>query len=201
MSLIDRVKNIIITPKTEWPVIATESATTSGLFTGYALLLAVLPVIGAILGGLVIGSLFGAAGMGIILVPAIVSYVLGMAILYLMSLIANALAPSFDGQKDPMQALKLMVYSGTPMWLAGFFAFIPGVSILLSLAGFAYGAYLIYLGATPLMKVPEQKTIGYTIVTILIWIVLSMVIVGIVMGAIVASMVGSGAMLAAAAAQ
>jgi hypothetical protein len=200
MSLIDRVKNILITPKTEWPVIAGESATTSGLFTGYALILAALPVIGAILGGLVLGSLFGAAGMGIILVPAIVSYVLGLAILYLMSIIANALAPSFDGQKDPMQALKLLVYSATPTWVAGFFSFIPGIGFLLSLAGFAYGAYLIYTGAGPLMKVPEQKTVGYAVVIILIWIVLFMVIGGIILTAIAASMIGSGAMLAAAAA-
>ena len=42
MSLIDRAKNILLTPKTEWPVIAAEPATAQGLFTGYAAILALL---------------------------------------------------------------------------------------------------------------------------------------------------------------
>jgi hypothetical protein len=199
MSLIDRVKNILLTPKTEWPVIAGESASAGSLFTGYAVILAALPLIGALIGGLVLGSMLGGAGMGIVLVPAILGYILGLAILYLMSIIANALAPSFDGQKDAIQALKLMIYSATPVWVAGLLSFIPGVGFLLSLAGFGYGCYLIYLGAPVLMKVPEQKSIGYSIVTVLIWIVLTFVITGIIVGAVVAGMIGSSAMMAAAA--
>jgi len=34
MSLVDRVKNILVTPKTEWDVIAAESTPTAGLITG-----------------------------------------------------------------------------------------------------------------------------------------------------------------------
>jgi hypothetical protein len=199
MSLIDRIKNILLTPKTEWPVIAGESATTGSLFTGYALILAALPLVGALIGGLALGGLIGGAGMGFVLVPAILGYILGLAILYLMSIIANALAPSFDGQKDPIQALKLLVYSATPIWLAGLLSFIPGIGFLLTLAGFAYGCYLIYLGAQSLMKVPEQKSIGYSIVTVVIWIVLTFVISGVIIGAIVAGMIGSAGLMAAAA--
>ncbi len=195
MSLVDRVKNILLTPKTEWPVIAAESASTSSLFTGYAAILAVLPLIGSLLGSLMFGSLLGGlggagAGMGIILIPAILGYVIGLGILFLMHIIADSLAPSFGGTKDKMQAMKWVVYSGTPIWVSGLLSFSPGINILVMLAGFGYAGYLMYLGAPHLMKVPEDKSIGYTIVTILIWIVITWIVSAILIGAVVASLVG-----------
>ena len=43
--LLTRVKNILLTPKTEWPVIAAEPATTGGIYLGYVLVLAAIPAI------------------------------------------------------------------------------------------------------------------------------------------------------------
>ena len=40
--LIDRVKAILLTPTTEWPVIAAEPETTSGLYTKYIMILAAI---------------------------------------------------------------------------------------------------------------------------------------------------------------
>jgi hypothetical protein len=205
MSLIDRVKNILLTPKTEWPVIAAETATTSGLFTGYAIILSLIPLAGALLGGLVFSGMMsglgaGGAGLGFVLVPAILGFAIGLGVLYLMHIIADSLAPSFSGTKDAMQALKWVVYSGTPIWVAGIFSFIPGINILVMLAGYGYAAYLMYLGAPHMMKVPEDKAIGYTAVVILIWIAISWLVSALIIGAVVASMFG-GLMAAAAGAR
>ena len=49
MSIIDRAKNIILKPAEEWNVIADEPATVSGLFTGYAMILAAIPLVAAVL--------------------------------------------------------------------------------------------------------------------------------------------------------
>jgi Yip1 domain len=205
MSLIDRAKNILLTPKTEWPVIAGESATTGGLFTSYAVILALLPLVGSLLGGLMFGSMLaglggGGVGMGIILVPAILTYIVGLGVLYLMHIIADGLAPSFSGTKDKMQALKWVVYSATPIWVAGLLGFIPGLNIIAMLLGFGYAAYLMYLGAPHMMKVPEDKSVGYTAVVILIWIVISWIISAVIIGAVVASMFGGLMTMAAASA-
>jgi hypothetical protein len=118
--------------------------------------------------------------------------VIGLALLYAVILIADALAPSFDGSRNQVSAAKLIVYASTPVWVAGFFHFIPGLAWLISLAGFAYGAYLIYLGATALMKVPEVKAGGYTGVVLVIWIVLAFFVMGAIISAIVSSMVIGG---------
>ena len=53
--LIARVKNILLTPKTEWPVIAAEPDTIPGLFKNYILILAAIPAVIAFLHYSVIG--------------------------------------------------------------------------------------------------------------------------------------------------
>ncbi len=42
MALVERVTNILLKPKVEWPRIAEESATTSSVFTGYVMILAAI---------------------------------------------------------------------------------------------------------------------------------------------------------------
>jgi hypothetical protein len=55
MGLIDRVKNILLTPKTEWPVIAGESPSTGDLMGGYVAPLAGISVLCGFVGSSVVG--------------------------------------------------------------------------------------------------------------------------------------------------
>jgi len=98
-----------------------------------------------------------------------------------MALIIDGLAPTFGGQKSQPNALKLAVYSMTPVWLVGVFSLIPGLSILAILG--LYGLYLFWLGAPTLMKTPEDKSIAYTAAVVVCGIVIS-VIVGAIVAAI-----------------
>lgn len=183
MALVDRVKNICITPKTEWPVIAGESSTTGGLMSGYVAPLAIIGPIAGFIGGSVIGHTLPfvgtyrtpiMAGIGL----AIFTFVMAFVGVFILSLIINALAPSFGGEKNSGQALKVAVYSYTPAWLAGILSIIPFLGMLAILAAL-YGLYLLYLGLPKLMKCPEDKSIGYTVVVVICAIVLSVVITAI----------------------
>ena len=51
MNLIERAKNILVTPKTEWDVVNGESATPMSLLMGYVLPLAVVAALGTLLKG------------------------------------------------------------------------------------------------------------------------------------------------------
>lgn len=199
MSLINRAKNILLSPKAEWAKIDAEEGSIMGLFTGYAMILAALPAIGTLLAFALSFGPYAYFGMNYFLVTAIASYVIGLGILYLMGIIANALAPSFDGAKNTLSAMKLVVYSATPGWIAGFFGFIPGLNILLSLAAFGYSAYLLYLGSQSVMKVPENKAVGYTAVTIIIWIIASFVVMAVVMSILISSIIGTAGLIGASA--
>ncbi len=190
--LIERVKGIVLSPKTEWEKIAAETTDVKSLYMGYAMILAAIPAICGLIGSTLIGvslPIVGTirTGIGAALVQLVLGYVLGLAVIYVVSLIVNALAPTFDGQKNPVQALKLIVYSSTPVWLAGVFSLVPLLGVLGIIAGL-YGLYLLYIGLTPLMKNPQEKSIGYTALIIICYIVLA-----IIMGVIVAAVAGTGA--------
>jgi hypothetical protein len=193
--LIQRVQDILLRPKPTWEVIDAEPATEKGLFTGYAMILAAIPAIAGFIGG----SVFGHGAFGITvrvpviagLVSAVFAYVLGLIAVFLLGVIIDALAPSFDGQKSRLQALKVAVYAMTASWVGGIFAIFPPLAIIGVLFGL-YGLYLLYLGIPKLMKAPQEKALGYTIVTIIVAIVLNIVI-----GAVVAGVAGMGAFGAA----
>lgn len=207
VSIVERAKNILLKPAEEWNVIAAEPATVGSLFTGYAMILAALPVIATILFTGVLGmSAAGLGGMGggtmamglsAVAGLAIIGYVLSLVTLYLMSLIVNAVSPSFNGKSDMVQATKLMVYASTPTWVAGLLGWIPLLGWLISLAAIAYCVYLIYLGLKPVLGVPQEKVAGFTVVTVLIYIVLSFIVSGIIVGLLFTTFFGSAMMAGA----
>jgi len=165
-SVVDRVKLILMQPKSEWSVIDSESATVGSLY-GYVAVLAAIP---AICGAVWIARY--APGFAIRF--AVTRYILGLVSPFVFALVIDALAPTFGGHKSQIQALKVAVYSSTAMWVAGIFLLIPGLGVL-SLLGL-YGLYLLYLGIRVLMKSPADKALTYTVVSIVAAIVIYVVI-------------------------
>lgn len=196
--IIARAKAILTTPKTEWPVAAAEPATIGGLYAGYIAIIAALPAIAGFIKGSLIGyGMFGIhvrTPIGTGLVGAVVGYALSLAVTYIMALVIDALAPSFGGQKNQVQALKATAYAWTASWVAGIGVLVPFLGWLFALAGLAYGIYLLYLGLPHTMKCPQEKAAGYTAVSIIIGIVLSWIV-----SLVVAGIVGTGALLGGAA--
>jgi hypothetical protein len=171
MNLVDRIKNILLSPRTEWPKIAGEPATVQSLYVGYILLLAAIAPL-----ALLIRS--GGAAIAV----AIAQYVVALVITYLIALIVDALAPTFNGTKDFTQSLKLVAYSYTAPWLAGVFLLL-GTTIggLIGILAAIYAWYTFYLGVPVLKKCPPEKAVGYTIVVVLCGIVLAIVLSGVLM--------------------
>jgi hypothetical protein len=178
--MIERIKNILIAPKTEWEKIKGEPAGIAQVFTGYAIPLALIPAVFGFLGRALIGINLGI--LGTFRIPfvysiawAIVFYVLSLVSLYVFALIINALAPSFGSKPDMVKAFKLVVYSMTPAWIAGVLQIFPLLAIIIFLAGL-YGLYILYLGFEPMMETPKDKVVVYFIIAIVIYIVLYAVI-------------------------
>jgi hypothetical protein len=203
--LVARVQNILMKPAAEWEVIAGESTTIRGLFTGYAAVLALLPLVGSVLGGVLGALVFHALGIvvGLVtgLVTAALGYVLSLVGVYVFSLIINALATTFDAKSDAIQAAKVAVYGMTPAWVAGVFSFIPGLGGLIGLVGFGYSCYVIYLGIGKVMQAPADKAVAYAAVSIIAYLVLFAIVfwvIAIIVGIIVAMTVGAAAVTGAA---
>lgn len=178
--LIARVKNIIMTPATEWPAIDAEASTPRAIYMQYVAPLAAIAPICGFIGRSIIGintSFFGSYRVPIVtgLVSALLAYALTFVGVFVVALIIDALAPTFGGQKDSLRALKVAAYSSTPAWLAGVFQILPAFG-LLGVIGGLYGLYLLYLGLPLLMRSAKDKAIAYTAVTCVCAIVLYMII-------------------------
>ena len=165
--LLSRLKNIVLSPKTEWPVIAAESTAASQLYVGYVVPLAVL----AALLGFLRMSVFGVntAFGGNFRVPVssgltytVMVFVSALFGVLIVGLVINALAPTFSGTKDQRQALKVAAYSLTPAMLSSVLALSPVLPTLLQLLAGLYGIYVLYLGLPVLMQSPQEKSFGYT---------------------------------------
>ena len=183
MALVDRVRGIITQPAAEWPIIAMEPATPASLYSGYIVPLALITPVCTLLSY----ALFLHFAILVAIVVGALSFVLELAYVFVVALIADALAPSFNGVKDGTQGLKWIAYSLTPRWVAGILTLIPFVGPLLVVLASLYSLYVLYLGAVPMMRVPQEKAIGYTVVLVLCVIVLG-VIVGAVLAAVVAAL-------------
>jgi hypothetical protein len=188
MNIIERVKNILITPKTEWEVINAESATPQSLLMGYVLPMAVVASLGAILQAFLFA---GTLGLKYFLVMAVIAFAVQVINFYISSMIIDALATSFGSEKNLNKSAQLVAYSATPGYVAGLLSFIPVLGMILGLAAWAYSIYLMYLGIGPLKKTPEDKKVAYMIVSFLVMIILSFVLAAI-LGMIFLSALGLG---------
>jgi hypothetical protein len=195
--LFARVKNILLSPSTEWPAIAAESTSASAIYLGYVAPLVAIGVIATLIGQSVIGlPLLGRVGIVAGVAHAILAFLLSFLGVFLIALLVDVLAPSFGGQRNSLAALKVTVYSFTPGWVAGVLNLIPMLGILGIIAAL-YGLYLLYLGLPVLMRCPQEKSIGYTIVTVLCAIVMWIVIAALTTCAVTGlGLVGIGALTA-----
>ena len=196
-----RAKGMIASPRTEWPLAAAEPASVAGLYTTYIIWIAALPAIAAFIKG----SLIGTGFLGVVvrtpvaagIFAMVLGYVLSLAVAYLMALIINALAGTFNGQKDMVQALKTVAYAWTAYWVAGIAVIIPWLGWLIALAGGICSIYLLYLGLPYTMKCPPEKAGGYTALSVVIAIVLSWIVGLIIAGVVGTAVLGGAAMTGA----
>lgn len=186
MNLIDRVKNMLTTPKTEWMVVASETPDNNKIVMGYVVPLAIAGAVAAFIGyGLIGFNVLGyrVSGTNWGLFHAITSLVQTVLALFISAFVIDALAPSFGSEKNMGRSLQLVAYGSTPTLVAGLFKILPLLAGIVLLAAAVYGVYLWYLGLTPVKKTPEDKRVTYIIVSILVLIVVY-IIIGWILGMI-----------------
>ena len=182
MRLGDRVKQILVSPATEWPVIRAEPMDMRQVFRQVVLPLAAIPAVAGFIGGSLVGmSVFG-VHYRVGLVPGIMSALVGFGLslvsVYVLAMIVDALAPTFGSRRGTVPAYKLAAYAHIPSWLAGVFLLLPGLRVFTLLG--LYGFYLFYIGLPPIMGTPEDKRLSYTLAVLVISIVV-MVVAGLVL--------------------
>lgn len=178
-----RVTNILLTPKTEWPVIAAEPANEGKLFREYIIPLSAIPAIAGFIGMTFVGVFGYRLSMAAGLKRMVVMYLLGLAGVYVCAMVIEWLAPKFKSSGSRVDALKLVAYSSTAAWVVGVIQAVPALAILGILA--LYGVYLFYLGLPVLMKTPTDQVVPYMLVSFVVIVVaylVMMAIAGVIAG-------------------
>jgi hypothetical protein len=175
-----RAINIIRTPATEWPVIAGESTTVARLYTEYIAPLAAIPVVAGFIGLTLMGATLPGLnvrrfGLSSGFSYMVVQYLLSLMAVYVAAVVIEWLAPKFKSSGSRVDALKLVAYSCTAVWLAGIFAIVPLLGIL-ALVGLIYSFYLFYVGLPHLMKTPADQVVIYMVASAVVIIVLNFVL-------------------------
>jgi hypothetical protein len=165
MDLKDRVKRIILTPKSEWDAISAAPIGVSDLYRNYIVILAAIPAIANFLGNWLFG--YARAGEGVVHVTffgglwrALAQYAVGLPLIYLVALGISRLAPHFEGESDDLRAFNLVAFSYTPVWLAEAFGLVPGLRWLDVLG--LYGVYIFYIGVSRMMRSRPDYSDVYT---------------------------------------
>jgi hypothetical protein len=177
MPLFTRVKNMLMSPASEWNAISTETETPQSLLAKYVIPLALIPAIALFIGyGLIgINTVFvRVAGINWGLIMAVNSFITSILTYYICTYVIDGLAPSFASEKNIGRSAQLVAYASTAVWVSGIFNIIPALGILGILG--LYGIYLFYLGIPIMKKTPEDKRIVYMVVSAIVIIVVSLVL-------------------------
>jgi len=177
MDIINRIKNILVSPKTEWLTIDQENDTSITVLTKYVLLLAAIPAIAAfigygVIGYSVLGFHFASISLGIR--QAIIQYVTVVGTVYITAYVVDVLASNFGSQKNFDKAFSLVAYAYTPAMVGGIFYIYHPLTIIAGLASL-YSLYLLYIGLSPMMKTPSEKRTTYFVVSLLVLVAVNIV--------------------------
>jgi hypothetical protein len=178
MNLVERVKGILLRPKSEWSAIEGEPGSAGYLFPNYVAIVAAIPAVCSFIGSTLFGMDGYRVGIGVGLASAIVLYVLSLIGVFILAYIIDFLAGTFGARKSPDNAMRISAYTPTAAWVAGVFNIIPALSFLGILG--LYSFYLLHTGIAGLMRPPAEKTLLYTIAAIVCAIIVWFVIFGIV---------------------
>ncbi|MBN1542777.1 YIP1 family protein [candidate division KSB1 bacterium] len=168
--IINRIKKLLSNPANEWPVINVESGNSTHIIKNYLVYLVGVAIAAQFVGGLFLGrNLFAS------LISSLVIGVLMIVGFYVAAYVINLLSPSFGGIQDDQKAFKLVAYAATASLVAQIVVILPFLGIV-ALIGSLYSIYLFYVGAPIVLGVPKEKSLLFTLVSILVMVGVSIVI-------------------------
>jgi hypothetical protein len=174
MNLAERARNILFNPKTEWNVIAAETATVGSLLTSYVIPMSLIPVLATIINGLAWSGTI--LVMRFLVIAAVGTFIKCILAYIITTSVVDLLAVNFRSEKNIGRSAQLVAYASTGFWVATILGIVPYLGWLAIIAGASYSVFLMYLGVGTLKKTPDDQRIVYVIITIVIMLVVMFII-------------------------
>jgi len=162
--MLGRIMGMIFNPSSEWESVSKEDSGVLQLLIKWALPLSCIALIAATIGG---GLFTQMMPFKLGLLYGITLFVLYIAALILIAIIANIIAAQFGGQADFGRSLALIVYTSLPMMLASVLYIFsmnswPTMAVIITIVSL-YGLCILYNGISPMTNVAEEKGLVYCI--------------------------------------
>ena len=157
--ILSRAYGLFRDPNTEWQQIRDEETTIPNILIGYVAPLALIPPVCDLIGQ----TLFNHMLQGDIwqaILRAAITWVVSVALVFLLGILINALAETFEADRNDLAAQKVAAYSLTPSFLSGVFSLWPPLWWV-SLFALAAMVFLMYRGLPILMKAPQERALSY----------------------------------------
>ncbi|MBW0148856.1 Yip1 family protein [Marinobacter arenosus] len=151
-------------PDQEWEAIRNESETTTRLYLGHILLLALIPAAAGFYGTTQVGWQIGDGQItrlssGSALQLSVLFYAAMLAGIFVLGKFIDFFAATYDAVERTARGVTLAAYTATPVFLLGVIAIYPNIwaNMLAGLVAISYAVYLLYEGLPILMKIPEER--------------------------------------------
>lgn len=157
--IFSRAYGLLREPNKEWQQIKAEQTTIPNILLGYVAPLAAIPPVCGLIGAM----LFEPVRLRAIhteITSVVVTWIVTIALVFLLGLLVNTLADQFDADRDELAAQKIAAYSLTPSFLSGLFSLWPPLWWL-SLFALAAMVFIMYRGLPILMKAPQERALHY----------------------------------------
>ena len=162
--IINKIKEVLITPKAFWNSNKETGIGFSELLGGYFLPILLVTVLAVFLGEFFRSAHFYVA---FAILKALRELVLFLIEFLIAVYFTNELLKTFGGEKNIKLSRLLVTYSFTPFLLVsmvtGLFPFLYPLDIL-----GIYGFYIFWIGGKQLLVLPQQKMDSYLILTIVV---------------------------------
>ena len=185
-NLLNRVKQLILNPQTEFQVIENENTPHAKVLTHFVLPLIAIPVLFVFIGYGLIGVSYEGYYVNDVelgLRYAAIQLILLLGSIYATTLIINAFSGKFGATKNFNNTFALVAYAYTPVFLAGIFYIWTTISWIVYPLGI-YGFYLLIVGMKPMMKPADEKTNSYSAISwfaVVVYVVLMKVFEAIIL--------------------
>lgn len=157
--ILSRAYGLFRDPAGEWEQIRAEETTIPNILVGYVAPLALIPPVCDLIGSTLFNHMLQIEP-GQAILRAAVTWVVSIAFVFLLGILINTLAETFEADRNDLAAQKIAAYSLTPSFLSGVFSLWPPLWWL-SLFALAAMVFLMYRGLPILMKAPVERSLGY----------------------------------------
>jgi hypothetical protein len=163
-NIVVQVRNLLFTPTDFWKAQKEKAESSKKLWVGY-----LLPILLVLAVAVFVGEFFKRTDFFIEypLLKAMREILLFVSQYFISVFFTAELMKTFGAEKRVDIALKLVVYSMTPLLLVSILTGLFPFLYVLDILGM-YSFYLFYLGAKELLKFPENKENSYILITIVV---------------------------------